>query len=210
MKKAFLSIFFLFCLIFNVFSQFEVGFKVGLNSYDLAGSNIKSLFEKDKFNLTVHEADYGHHLGIYTRVQIAGFFIEPAFLFNSNVVTYKFEEYTESGVVNVFKDERYNNIDIPVLLGYKLGFLRIQAGPVCHLFINSTSELFSINDYEQNFKKATYGYRAGVGLDIWKFRFDINHEGSFDRYSDFITIKGNNYTFSKNPSRMLFTLGYKF
>ena len=141
---------------------------------------------------------------------LLGVFVEPALLFNSNTVNYDIKTYSESGVFNTIRKEKYNNMDIPVIAGIKLGVLRFQGGVVGHLFINSISDVVDVKGYEQRFKKTTYGWQAGTGLDIWKLRMDLMFEGNLNKFGDHINIGGNNYAFAKTPSRLMLTMGYKF
>lgn len=205
----------LFSLIFLLFSvaslaQIEFGIKAGLSSYDLANEGFLINDGDKQVEWNISNAGYGHHFGIYTRLSLLGVYLEPALLFNSNRVTYDITEYSESGVFTKVKNEKYNQLDIPVMAGIKLGVLRFQGGVVGHLFINSISDVVDFKGYDQRFKTGSYGWQAGVGLDIWKLRMDLNFEGNLDKFGDHITINGQDYTFEDRPSRLLLTLGYKF
>lgn len=191
----------------SLYSQIEFGVKAGLSSYELAQTKI---FVPDQnISLSLADASYGHHLGIYTRIKVSAIYVEPAFLFNSNRVTYMLEDYSESPITSL-KSEKYNTLDIPVLAGLKLGPLRVQAGIVSHIFINSISDLVDIDGYQQKFQKATYGFQAGAGLDIWKLRFDVNYEGNLSRWGEHIEIGGVDYAFGERAQRIVASVGYKF
>ena len=192
------------------YSQIEFGIKAGLSSYDLAKDGILINDGNQNLELNIKNAGYGHHFGIYTRLTVLGIFLEPSLLFNSNTVNFDIKRYSETGVFNLIKSEKYNHLDIPVIAGIKLGALRFQGGVVGHLFINSVSDVVDIKGYEQRFKSAKYGWQAGTGLDVWKLRLDLMFEGNFDKFGDHITIGGNNYSFANTPSRLMLTMGYKF
>ena len=192
------------------YAQFEFGIKAGLSSYDLAKDGIIITNGNQNLEWNIKNAGYGHHFGIYTRLTVFGVFLEPSFLFNSNTVNYDIKTYGEKGVFNTLKSEKYNNMDIPLIAGIKLGVLRFQGGVVGHFFINSISDVVDIKGYEQRFKSATYGWQAGTGLDLWKLRLDLMFEGNLDKFGDHITIGGNSYSFANSPSRLMLTMGYKF
>jgi hypothetical protein len=206
------SLFSLIFLLFSVcsFGQIEFGIKAGLSSYDLANEGFLINNGDKQVEWNISNAGYGHHFGIYTRLSLLGVYLEPALLFNSNRVSYDITEYSESGVFTKVKNEKYNQLDIPVMAGIKLGVLRFQGGVVGHLFINSISDVVDFKGYDQRFKTGSYGWQAGVGLDIWKLRMDLNFEGNLDKFGDHITINGQDYAFEDRPSRLLLTLGYKF
>jgi len=191
-------------------AQIEFGLKTGLNTTDIESRAI--IFNDSDTNLEIEftEAQYGIHLGLYTRIKIAGIFIEPAALLNSSSVTYKLTELDQDDLISSFKSEQFTNLDIPFMIGMKFSFLRLQLGPVAHINLSSTSELLDVNGYKQKFKTATYGYQFGAGLDIWKLRFDVAFEGNLSKFGDHITIKDTDLSFDESATRLLFTLGYKF
>jgi hypothetical protein len=210
MMKQVLLFVFVLVISFTAHSQIEFGVKAGLSSYDLAKDGLIANNGTQNIEWNISKAGYGHHFGIYTRLSMLGLYLEPALLFNSNTVTYDIKRYGESGVFNTIKSEKYNHMDIPVMAGFRVGKLRFQGGVVGHLFINSISDAVDIKGYEQRFKGATYGWQAGTGLDLWRLRFDLAYEGNLDKFGDHITIGGYNYAFSKAPSRLLLTMGFKF
>lgn len=189
-------------------AQVEFGIKAGISSYTLAQDAI-NIPDKD-IKLSISDASFGHHAGIYTRIKLLAFYIEPAVLFNSNKVTYKLDQYGEGGIVNQLRSERYNYVDIPVLAGIKMGPVRLQAGVVSHLFINSISDIVDVDGYQQKFQNATYGYQAGVGLDIRSIRVDVNYEGNLTAFGDHITVDDTSYNFGSRPHRIVASVGYKF
>lgn len=191
-------------------AQFEFGVKAGISSIDLITNSIKVGNGDQSFDLKYADAQYGHHFGIYSRVKLLGLYIEPAAIFNSNTVNYKLTQYSEGDPFSTIKNETYNRLDIPVMLGIKAGIVRIFGGPVGHIHISSRSELVDIRGYNQKFKDATYGFQAGFGLDIWKIRFDISYEGNFSKFGDHISIDGQSYSFDDAASRIIGTVGYAF
>lgn len=193
------------------FSQFELGLRAGVSSTDLSPESILLNDGETTTELSIREAKYGFHFGLSTRISIANIFIEPSFLFNSNTVDYNIDEQIfDTGIISTIKSETYNNLDIPLMVGLKIGFLRIQGGPVAHIFINSASELTDIKGYSQKFQDATYGVQGGIGLDIWKIRFDLNYETNLSHFGGDIDVNGNPYQFDQRPARMIASIGLRF
>ena len=203
-----------FVLIFssiNLFSQFEMGVKTGLSSTQLVSEGIFIKGgENDSYELNVENVNYGFHFGLYTRLSIANIYLEPSFLLNSSNVDFRLDEFQEDGIFSSLQSENYQHLDIPILLGFKMGPLRFQGGPVAHIYVNNTSELTNIKGYEEKFKTANYGIQLGAGLDIWRFRLDCNYEGNLSKFGEHITVDGNQYAFSSNASRIVASLGYAF
>lgn len=209
MKRTFFILFMLISTLSN--AQFEIGVKMGLSSTDLTPETITLENGDITSELSIAQANYGFHFGLYTRVCIANIFIEPAFLFNSSSVDYNLEEQIfDTGIFSSIKSESYNNLDIPFMVGMKIGFFRIQGGPVAHIFLNSASELTAIDGYSQKFQDATYGFQGGIGLDILKLRFDLNYETNLSRFGGEIDINGTPYQFDQRPGRLVASLGIRF
>lgn len=193
-------------------AQIKFGIKGGLSSYnlspnDLIITNSEALKELD---IKVQQAELGIHFGIITQINLGGFFIQPEAVFNSNSVTFNIQDFRQADVISQTLSEKYQYLDIPVLLGPRLGPFRLGIGPVGHVFLNSTSELFDLSGYSQKFKELTYGWQGGIGIDLWKFQIDLRYEGNFSKFGDHITWNGTRFNFDQSPSRMLASLAITF
>lgn len=210
MKKIFIG--FLMMLSTLSYSQFEIGIKTGISSTELTPKSI--LFNSEVENnmeLSIRNANYGFHFGLYTRISIANIFVEPAFLFNSSSVDYDLsEEIFDTGIISSIRSESYNNLDIPLMVGIKIGPLRLQGGPVAHIFLNSASDLTAITGYAQKFRDASYGIQGGIGLDILRVRLDFNYETNLSLFGDHINVDGQPYDFDQRPGRLIASIGVKF
>ena len=193
------------------YGQFKFGVKAGLSSQNISYSDllITSGQEFQDLKLRVKEAGLGIHFGVMAQINLSAFFIQPELIFNSNSVGFQLEDISDEFGNTVFK-EQYQNLDIPILLGARLGPIRIGAGPVAHVHINSTSDLFKFKEYSQNFKNINYGWQGGLGLDLWKLHFDLRYEGNFSRFGDHIEWEGSEYAFSDSPTRVLASVAISF
>lgn len=206
----------LFALLFLVvssspaaFSQFELGLQAGMHSLDLTSGAIAFPGTSENNSLDFKEARYGFQFGLYTRLSLLGVFVQPSFMLNSTSVDYTLDGSDEGGPITTAVNERYNKLDIPVVVGFKLAAIRLYGGPVAHLHINSSSDLFKFRGYGQKFKNANYGFRAGAGVDLWKLRLDVSYEGNLSKFGDHITIDGQELSFDDSASRLLMTVGIK-
>ncbi|MEO1514304.1 MAG: porin family protein [Bacteroidota bacterium] len=190
-------------------AQFKFGVRGGITTADVNPGELL-ITNRENFQdlkLSVSEANYGIHFGLFTQIQMGKFFIQPEAIFNSNSVDFRAEDLNN---VSDILTEKYQYLDIPFMMGIKMGPLRLQGGPVGHLFVNSKSDLFDIQGYDQNFDRMTYGWQAGVGLDIWKFVLDFKYEGNFNNFGDHIVFNDRPYAFDDTPGRMVFSLGVAF
>ena len=210
MKKSIL--FFLVCFLSfqAVQAQIKAGVKGGLSSMDVTpGQFIVTNSEKaEELGISLSEANYGGHLGFFIQAKMGNFLLQPEILFNTNVMDYNVKDF-ETGEVFT-KTESFQTLDLPIMMGIKLWKFRLTGGPVAHLHLDSTSELFDIEGYDQKFEDMTWGYQAGVGLDIWKLMFDLRYEGNMQNYDGQMSFFGNDVNFDKTPGRMVASIGIKF
>ncbi len=211
MKKIFVFAVFLLWVNSILIAQLRVGLKFGASSNNIITKpiDIQGVNDFADIRLNLKYANYGVHAGIFTQVKLLGFFIQPEFIFNSNSNDYMVTN-PGSTTLSTLKRESFQYLDIPMLMGIKLGPLQLGAGPVGHVFINSTSELFDIQGYQQKFKQFTYGYQANAALVIGKLYFDVRYEGNFAKFGDHIHFFGNQYNFDKSPTRLIGSIGLAF
>lgn len=182
--------------------MFSFGLKGGLNTQVSNPQDIVVGSGDNAFDLGVKGRQFGTQFGTFFRFG-NHVFIQPELIFNSNKTDYKIGE---SSVGQVVKNEKYQYLDMPVLVGFKLGPVRIQGGPVGHYFLNSKSELTDIKGYSAKFKQMSWGYQTGLNIGFGRFSIDARYEGNFSKQGDHITFFGDQYSFSNTPSRFILGL----
>ena len=211
MKKLILVCSLLCCSLWAS-AQFKLGVRAGMSTQDVSPNQLLITQSEDfeELGLSVKNANYGIHFGFFTQIQMGKFFIQPEVLFNSNSTDFSVKELTISNAVGDIRREKYQYLDIPFMMGVKYGPLRLQGGPVGHVFLNSSSELFDINGYDQKFDEMTFGWQAGIGLDIWNFLIDVKYEGRFNNFGDHLVFGDQQFSFDQKPGRFIATLGFAF
>lgn len=190
--------------------NFKYGIRGGVNT-PLKPADFDEIRLKngiDSFKLKLNDANYGFHFGIWARLKISGFYIQPEVSFNSSKVEYKFTKINTT--LDSVRNETFRNLDIPLMVGTKLGSFRINAGPVAHIRISGTSDLTNTAGYAEKFKSSTWGYQAGIGFDAGKVGIDLRYEGNFDNFGNHLTFGGKTYEFSKTPSRFIASAAIAF
>lgn len=207
-KHAFLLVALSLCFALPAFSQIKFGLKVGGSTTNVDAEDFKVGNSVDSIGVALKDANYGIHGGIVIRAKIGNFLLQPEVLFNSNSVDYKVTEL--DNLTEQIKTEKFQYLDIPVLLGYKFGPLRLMAGPQGHIFINNSSELTDFDSYSDKFDKMTLSWLGGVGLDIWSLMLDVRYEGGLQRFGDHIRFGNQQFDFADRPSRWTFSVGFLF
>lgn len=200
-----------FCLslfsLASAFGQFSIGLKGGIATHLDHPDDIFVQNEGagNNYSVSVENQPVGFQFGGYVRVGVP-FFIQPEVVFNSNRTDYRITQVNASDVV---KREKYQYLDVPVLLGIGAGPARVYAGPVGHYFLHSTSELTDVDGYEARFKNLTWGWQAGLGIGFGRLGVEARYEGNFNKAGNHMTFFGDDYHFSNNPSRLLVGLTLK-
>jgi len=191
------------------FSQLRFGVKGGISTTDLNAQDINVLERGalDDLSIALEEAQYGIHGGLVIRAQFDKFLIQPEIIFNSNTVEYEMTEGVQAAEI---LEEKFQYLDIPFLLGFKFGPLRLMGGPEGRVFINNASDLTRFEDYDETFDDLEFSWLAGVGLDIWNLMIDVRYEGSFNEFGDHIRFGDQQFSFSDEPNRWIFSLGLLF
>lgn len=189
------------------------GIKGGLNYSKLKFDDLSKVVSGGtEYKLTEDEAFQGFHIGVLTRIKLFNLFIQPELLFSTSGGKALVEEIQGGTTVSEVKQVKYNKLDLPVMVGIKLGPIRLNAGPVASVILSSDSEIQDIiPEMETLSRSATFGFQAGVGVDfLKKINFDLRYEGGLSNLKDEFTIAGKDYTFDSRDSRFLISLAYIF
>ena len=193
-------------LAFQANAQIRYGFRAGMSSSQLNQETIQA----NGVSIAIKDANYGIHVGAFGRAKLSKhWYLQPEVDFNSTSVDFQVTDFSD-GLMDKILTEKYQYLDIPLMLGYKLGPLRAEAGPTGHVYMASKSELGQIGGYERRFNNFNLGYQAGFGLDIWKLMIDLRYEGNFEKFGDHMSIGGEQLSFSQRPARWLMTVGFSF
>jgi hypothetical protein len=182
MKKLFTLTLLLFFIGLSAEAQiFTIGPKLGISNTTLS---LKENAEKYQSG----EAKYSYHGGVFARIKITGFYIQPEAYFNSVN-----GEYTDATDPNDIKTLEFNQnkIDMPILFGWKMGPLRINAGPVASFNLDDEVDTSSTNSAVSEYKSAVFAYQAGIGVDISKLIIDLRYEGNLSNQAVLGSNEGN-------------------
>lgn len=175
------------------FSSIKMDDVIGIND----GSNV--------YDLITGDGVMGYHVGVQTRIKIAMLVIQPEIYFNAGGGTV--EQVVDNGPSEIL-NVNFSRIDIPVLVGVKLGPARINAGPVGSFVLSETSDLTELEpDFELFTSAMTWGFQAGLGLDISKISIDARYEGSLSSLGETFSVGGTDFPLDARPSQWIISLG---
>ena len=141
-------------------------------------------------------------------------FIQPELLISAKGGSF---DIVKSGLATQKINVRLTTLDVPVLIGFQLGPLRLNAGPMASLTIGTNQSLKdALNQYttqpvRDTFKQAVFGYQAGVGISLLGIQLDARYEGNLSDLSQVgITTPGNDARFTTKTTLWQLTAGYGF
>jgi hypothetical protein len=197
------------------FSQVKFGLKAGVSTTNLSMAHLKTLTSGNTSYTVdaITTAKYGFHGGAFVRLTLLGIYLQPELLFSTRTNEYAISNTTNlQSITSYVAKQSFNKLDIPVMLGFKLGPIRLNAGPVGSLLINSPKDLITNPDFKNNYNKMTIGYQAGLGFDLLKFlTFDLRYEGSLKKYQNQIeNLAKTKVNLDDRPNAFLFSVGIMF
>jgi hypothetical protein len=190
-------------LVLPVFSQVKFGIKAGASTrtvpdYDVSSgtTNVRAL--KDAY--------WGFHAGAFLRFGNT-VHLQPEVVFASTSYTYNVNSTTVSEI-----DQTFNRLEIPVLLGLKLGPLRLNAGPAAYVPIGKPNALVNDPNWDHLYRGTTFGYQVGVGVDIFNtLTLDARYGGSLaKKYGDEVNIGGASFRLDDRQPAFYLSLGVMF
>lgn len=156
---------------------------------------------------TLKNAKYGFQGGLIARITLVGIFIQPELLLSSTGGEVRLTNITTNQIESI--KQTFTKLDIPVIVGTKLGPFRMGVGPVASIILNKPSETLTVlsQNVETKFNKATFGYQLNVGLDLGKkIALDLKYEGNLSRLGNGMTIGGNPYKFDSRNNQFILGL----
>lgn len=186
------------------YGQFAtLGPKIGLSHSTLTESDAEAVAGGD--------ASAGFHAGLFARFSVLGFYIQPEAMFTSSGGQIVIDNEAVAPNVDQVKSMRYNKIDVPVMIGFKIGpLLRLNAGPAFSFLLDSdVRDGNAQQQIEENYSNATVGFQAGVGLDISKLNFDLRYENNLSALGDQVSFMGNSFSTDLRNQLWVLTVGYE-
>jgi len=208
MKKLILTLAAAFLLIQFADAQiFQFGIKGGLGVNKLKMEDLSS--PDAAYELATGDNVVGYHLGIQTRIKLAMLYVQPELYFNDAGGCLTHDNGVDIRDINI----EIKRIDLSVLLGLKFGPARVGIGPVGS-FVVKDEVVTSIAEIEPDASiftsSMTWGFQAGIGLDLSKISLDVRYEGALNKLGDSFDVGTSNFKLDARPSQWVFSLGFWF
>ena len=187
-------------------SQVKLGIKGGLNFTKFNAD----VLETADYRLTTYDGrKAGFHIGIFSRFDLFGLFVQPEMIYTvlrSETAVYDLASQTDVDAAQV----QISRLDIPALVGAKVGPVRLGAGPVASFNLTNRSQLEDITGYVEDLKAASVGYQAGAGINLLSFTVDVRYEGNLSKLGDSMEIGGQDIHFDRRTNQIILSFGLAF
>lgn len=205
MMKKLLVIILAVLITIPAFSQIKFGIKAGVNTATVPTYNVTTGANNIK---ALKDAAWGFHAGAFLRLTVFGVYLQPEVVLASNTYDYSVTTATATTVLK----QNFNRLEIPVLVGFKLGPLRINAGPSATIQIGTPKALINDPNFTDMYRGATFGYQAGVGLDIFKtITLDARYGGSLSgKFGDAVSIGSQTFKLDNRQPSLILSVGLMF
>jgi len=114
--------FVLICFAFIQTSEAQIDFKYGLCAGISSSKVSLSEFKTDTFTINESNAKIGFHFGALLRLEVLMLYVQPELLFSSTGGEVKVKDVVKNK--ELIKQQSFKKIDIPIMIGYKLGPIR--------------------------------------------------------------------------------------
>lgn len=169
---------------------------------DISGT-VANAYDRDGKNAA------GFNVGLSAKIDLpTSLFLMPEIYYT----TFK-NEFNEPNT-NVTLEAKYNRVDVPVLVGYKIlgDTFGVFVGPVASYNLSKDNQF---NDFQENAtKEFTVGYQFGAQVQYQKIIINARYEGAFseDQRRFVSNVAGNQTTvrYDNRPSFVSLGLGYEF
>ena len=187
------------------FSQIKFGIKAGAETTTVPNYNYGSGSATID---ALEDAQWGYHAGLFLRIKLGPVYLQPEAVFASTSFDYNVKTSTATDL----KTQTFNRLSVPVLVGFKLGPVRLNLGPAASIMIGTPTALINDPNFEDMYKGALWGYQAGVGIDLLqKLTLDVRYAGGLgEALGDAVTIGGQTFNLEYGQSSLLLSVGWMF
>ncbi len=187
--------------------QLRFGLRAGVSAAAKPTLAEEIEYQSKSYKVSVADIPVGIHLGVMMQARAKHWVFQPEVIFHSTRTDYQLSEVFSSETFESIRQERFSHLEVPLMVAYRWGPLRLQGGPSGRILIASSSEFEGVADYVNDIENYTIGYQAGIGLDILRVSLDVKYDGSFKGLGSNIQLGGEQLSFNNAAGRTYASLG---
>ena len=189
---------------------FRIGIKASIGAI-VARPEISYLNNKIDNNLSMVELSHATTqaaYGIFAQKKFGWLFVESNLMYSSYGMVFNVEKSIGDDFSRQAMKEKFSYVDLQLMGGiYSHGF-RISVGPVMHILADHSSELATMENYNEKMRNISYGFNGAIGYNLSRFNFDLKYEKAFRTVGDHIYYGYKKSPFIETPDAISFSIGY--
>ncbi len=184
---------------FSASAQLDIGLRAGIN---LSNPRIEN-FQADATisDLKTDQSEISYQVGAYTRLKLGVLFAQGELYFSqinqSAVASFRAANAPPKSI-----DLSFSRVNLPLLVGLKLGPIRLMAGPAFSANFNDVSG--NLND---DLEAASMSYQIGFGAEFNKLFIDLRYEAGFGDWANKVIIENTNYQADISTQQLMLCVG---
>lgn len=187
--------------------SFTKGIKAGAGLGSANVEEVQNGWENDGISA-------GIHAGVFGRLKLGPLFIQPEAYYTFTKAKLSKSDLQNSQIPEELELD-FHRLDVPVMAGFRLSkTLRINGGPFASVLLNTEaiSKSQSVEDQVNDlYKRAVWGWQAGLGLDFWRLTIDARYETTIGNLREFDPENSSINTYlpdEQQQQQFVVSLGY--
>lgn len=151
----------------------------------------------------------GYHLGLVGSFVYPGFFIQPEILWvgTGRDMVLSYPDQIQSAEYYI---QKFQHVSIPVLMGMKVGPVKIGIGPVFSALLAQRNDSIYPRNIRHRLNRTSLGYQIGAGLQLGGLLLELRHEAGLSRFGDGVSIGGIPFDLDMRPRQIILSVGLLF
>jgi hypothetical protein len=184
---------------YSASAQLDIGLRAGIN---LSNPRIEN-FQADGTisDLKTDGSEISYQVGAYTRLKLNVLFVQGELYFSqinqSAVATFDAVNVPSKNI-----DLSFSRINLPLLVGLKLGPVRLMGGPAFSANFNDVS-----GNLNNDLQIATVSYQVGLGAEFKKLFIDLRYEAGFGDWASEVIIENSDYQADISTQQIMLCVG---
>tara|TARA_R110000868_G_scaffold21984_5_gene90733 strand:- start:339 stop:944 length:606 start_codon:yes stop_codon:yes gene_type:complete len=185
----------------NASAQVDFGLRAGAS---LSSPRIENFQGKNTISDFEHDAsELSYQAGVYARLKLLAFFVQGELYF-TQINQSALASFTALNAPPKTIDLSFSRIDLPILLGLKMGPIRIMGGPIFSSNFNDVS-----GNLNNDLQAASLGYQVGFGAEFSKLFIDLRYESGLGNWANAVLIDNSSYQSDIRTTQIMLCLGFE-
>jgi hypothetical protein len=146
--------------------------------------------------------------GAFSSKRFGWIYSEATAMYSTYGMSYDVKSYVDGNGQLEVRNERFSYADIQVMAGLTENGFRIGVGPVAHILVGHESEMKTLQNYNEELRKVSYGISGLIGYKYGPVCVEMKYDRAFRTIGDHIYNGYRKSTFRETPNALMFQVSY--